>query len=75
MTDSLKDEGKFLELKIVEDFSDLTPDAIADGELEDIEDTFTLLEKYVGEIDSKAIDKDKLNRLLKSLYIEASEVE
>ena len=68
-------EGKFLELKIVEDFSDLTPDAIADGELEDIEDTFTLLEKYVGEIDSKALDKNKLNRLLKSLYVEASEVE
>ena len=62
-------------MKIVEDFSDLTPDAIADGELEDIEDTFTLLEKYVGEIDSKSIDKDKLNRLLKSLYVEASEVE
>jgi len=68
-------EGNFLELKIVEDFSDLDPNAIADEELEDVEDTLTLLEKYVSDIDSQAINKNKLNRLLKSLYVEASEVE
>jgi len=68
-------EGNFLELKIVEDFSDLDPNAIADEELEEIEDTMTLLEKYVGEIDSQAIDKPKLNKLLKNLYVEAQEAE
>ena len=68
-------EGNFLDLKIVEDFSDLNPNAIADEELEDIEDTMTMLEKYVDEIESEALDKNKLNRLLKSLYVEASEVE
>jgi DNA repair exonuclease SbcCD nuclease subunit len=68
-------EGNFLELKIVEDFSDLDPNAIADEELEDVEDTLTMLEKYVNDIDSKLVNKNKLNRLLKSLYVEANEVE
>ena len=68
-------EGNFLELKIVEDFSDLDPNSIADEELDEIEDTMSLLEKYVGEIDSKALDKSKLNKLLKGLYIEAQEIE
>jgi len=35
----------------------------------------SLLEKYVDEIDSKLLNKKKLHRLLKSLYVEASEVE
>jgi DNA repair exonuclease SbcCD nuclease subunit len=68
-------EGNFFELKIVEDFSDLDPDTIADSELEEIEDTMSLLEKYVNEIDSKLLNKKKLNRLLKGLYVEANEVE
>ena len=68
-------EGEFYELKIVEDFSDLDPNSIADEALEEVEDTLTLLEKYVDEIDSKSLDKKKLNRLLKMLYIESQEVE
>ena len=68
-------EGDFYELKIVEDFSDLDPNSIADEALEEVEDTLTLLEKYVEEIDSKSLDKNKLNRLLKMLYIESQEVE
>ena len=68
-------EGNFQELKIVEDFSDLDPNAIADEELEDIEDTLSMLEKYVSEIDSDSLDKPKLNKLLRSLYAEANEVE
>mgnify|MGYP001303627202 FL=1 len=68
-------EGDFYELKIVEDFSDLDPNSIADEALEEVEDTLTLLEKYVDEIDSKSLDKNKLNRLLKMLYIESQEVE
>ena len=68
-------EGDFYELKIVEDFSDLDPNSIADEALEEVEDTLTLLEKYVDEIDSQSLDKKKLNRLLKMLYIESQEVE
>ena len=73
--ESCYDIGNFLELKIVEDFSDLDPNSIADEELDEIEDTMSLLEKYVGEIDSEALDKPKLNKLLKGLYIEAQEIE
>ena len=39
------------------------------------EDTMTLLDRYVEEIESQAINKNKLKRLLKNLYMEASEVE
>ena len=73
--ESCYDTGNFLELKIVEDFSDLDPNAIADEELDEIEDTMSLLEKYVGEIDSEALDKPKLNKLLRGLYVEAQEIE
>ena len=31
--------------------------------------------KYVNEIESEAMNKPKLNRLLKSLYVEAQEIE
>lgn len=68
-------EGCFLELKIVEDFSDMNPDSITDDVLEEIEDTMSLLEKYVNEIESKSMNKNKMNKLLKSLYLEAQEVE
>ena len=73
--DRCYNEGDFYELKIVEDFSVLDPNSIADEALEEVEDTLTLLEKYVDEIDSQSLDKKKLNRLLKMLYIESQEVE
>ena len=73
--DRCYNEGDFYELKIVEDFSDLDPNSIADEALEEVEDTLTLLEKYVDEIDSQSLDKKKLNRLLKMLYIESQEIE
>ena len=65
----------FFELKIVEDFSDLDPNSITDEVVEVGEDTMALLDRYVEEIDSEAINKNKLKRLLKNLYVEASEVE
>ena len=68
-------EGNFFELKIVEDFSDLDPNSITDEVVEVGEDTMALLDRYVEEIDSEAINKNKLKRLLKNLYVEASEVE
>ena len=73
--DRCYDEGKFYELKVVEDFSDLDPDSITDDVVEVGEDTITLLDRYVEEIESQAINKSKLKRLLKNLYVEASEVE
>jgi DNA repair exonuclease SbcCD nuclease subunit len=73
--DRCYNDGNFYELKIVEDFSDLDPNNIADQSMEDVEDTMTLLDRYVEEIDSVAINKNKLKRILKNLYVEASEVE
>ena len=35
----------------------------------------SLLQKYVDEIDSQGLNKKKLNNLLKTLYVEANEVE
>ena len=43
--------------------------------MEEVEDTMTLLDRYVEEIDSAAINKNKLKRILKNLYVEASEIE
>ena len=73
--DRCYNDGNFLELKIVEDFSDLDPNQIADDVVEVGEDTMTMLDRYVEEIESEALNKNKLKRLLKNLYMEASEVE
>ena len=73
--DMCYNEGNFFELKIVEDFSDLDPDSITDEVVEVGEDTMALLDRYVEEIESVALNKNKLKRLLKNLYVEASEVE
>ena len=73
--DKCYNEGNFYELKVVEDFSDLDPNSITDEVVEVGEDTMTLLDRYVEEIESQAINKNKLKRLLKNLYVEASEVE
>ena len=73
--DRCYNEGNFLELKIVEDFSDLDPNQIADDIVEVGEDTMTLLDRYVEEIESAALNKNKLKKLLKNLYVEACEVE
>jgi len=73
--DRCYNDGNFYELKIVEDFSDLDPNFIADESMEEVEDTMTLLDRYVEEIDSAAINKNKLKRILKNLYVEASEIE
>ena len=66
-------DGGFYELKVVEDFSDLDHENLTDITMEEVEDTLTLLGKYVKDIESEALNKNKLNRLLKTLYLEAIE--
>ena len=68
-------DGNFYELKIVEDFSDLDHENLTEITMDEVEDTLTLLGRYVEDIDSEALNKKKLNKLLKSLYLEAIEVE
>ena len=57
------------EVKIVEDFSDLDASNVSDDIAENTQDTTTLLEKYVDELDTE-IDKPRLKNTLKSLYLE-----
>ena len=61
------------ELTIHEDFSEFETDAL-DGETMNIEDTMTLLSDYVDAIESDR-DKEKLKTLLKTLYVEAQNLE
>jgi hypothetical protein len=58
------------EVKIIEDFS-IDTDLVEDHEIES-EDTLTLLEKCVDEIDN--CDKKNIKNILKTLYMEAFEV-
>ena len=60
-----------LDLKIIEDFSTEAEDDV-DMELEH-EDTLTILEKYVDELNTN-LDSYKLKEIMKSLYVEALEV-
>ena len=60
-----------LDLKIIEDFSTEVDDD-DDVELEH-EDTLTILERYVDELNTN-LDSHKLKEIMKSLYVEALEV-
>ena len=62
------------EVKIVEDFSDLDASNVSDDIAENTQDTTSLLEKYVDELDTE-IDKPRLKNTLKSLYLEACDLE
>lgn len=62
------------EVKIIEDFSDLDADNVSDDIVEKSEDTVSLLENYIDELDIN-LDKQKLSGMMKSLYLEASELE
>ena len=62
------------EVKIVEDFSELDASNVSDEIVENAQDTTTLLEKYEDDLDTE-IDKKRLKNTLKSLYLEACDLE
>jgi len=62
------------EVKIVEDFSELDAENVSDEIVENAQDTTTLLEKYVDELDVD-LNKQRLKNTLKSLYLEACDLE
>lgn len=66
-TQKLYSKGAY-EVKVVEDLSEFSDGEI--GEEIDLEDTMDVLSNYVDSIDTEA-DKDKIKRFMKSLYIEA----
>ena len=62
------------EVKIVEDFSDLDASNVDDAIVENAEDTMTLLERYIDELDVD-LNKKRLTSMMKSLYVEANDLE
>lgn len=65
--------NEVIELTIHEDFSEFETEAL-ESENVNIEDTMTLLSEYVDSVES-AKDKDRLKTLLKTLYVEAQNLE
>ena len=62
------------ELKIIEDFSELDAENVSDDIVENTEDTLTLLEKYIDELDV-TLNKRRVKNTMKSLYNEAQDLE
>ena len=62
------------EVKIIEDFSELDASNVSDDIVENTEDTMTLLEKYIDELDV-TLNKDRLKNTMRNLYIEAQDLE
>ena len=72
-TDRLLKADSF-EVKIIEDFSELDASNVSDDIVENSEDTITLLDKYIDELDI-TLSKDRLKNTMKSLYNEAQDLE
>ena len=72
-TDRLLQADAF-EVKIIEDFSELDATNVSDDIVENTEDTMTLLEKYVDELDV-TLDKTRLKNTMRTLYNEAQDLE
>ena len=62
------------EVKIIEDFSELDANNVSDDIVNNTEDTLTLLDKYIDELDI-TLSKRRLKNTMKSLYNEAQDLE
>jgi DNA repair exonuclease SbcCD nuclease subunit len=62
------------DVKIVEDFSDLDASNVSDNVIEQSEDTLSLLNNYIDQLEIN-LDKSRLSDIMKSLYLQASELE
>ena len=72
--DRLYNDITVWDLKVIEDFSDLSVDFVSDNVVKESQDTLSLLDRYVSEIDTN-LDKNRIKEKLKSLYIEAGDLE
>lgn len=62
------------DVTIIEDFSDLT-ETSTDDIIDEAEDTLTILNKYVDNMEEEKIDGNKIKSILKELYVEALNTE
>ena len=74
LLDRLYNEISVHELKIIEDYSDLSHTNVSDDVAEGSEDTITLVNDYVDQLPVD-LDKDKLKIMIKEMYIEAQDTE
>lgn len=63
-----------IDVSIVEDFSDLT-ESVDDDAINDAEDTFTIISKYIDSINEENINNTKLNNIMRELYFESLNLE
>ena len=62
------------EVKIIEDFSELDASNVSDDIVKNTEDTMTLLDRYIDELDV-TLSKDRLKNTMRTLYTEAQDLE
>ena len=62
------------ELKILEDYSDLSHTNVSDDVVQGSEDTMTLVNNYVDQLPVD-LDKDKLKVMIKEMYVEAQDTD
>ena len=62
------------DIKVIEDFSDLDAATVADDIVEKSEDTVSLMNNYVEQLQTP-LDKQRLKDFLRTLYTEAGDVE
>lgn len=62
------------DVKVIEDFSDMSADTVSDDIVQYAEDTTTLINKYVDDLEID-LDKDRLKRMMRGLYNEAQDLE
>jgi len=63
-----------VDITIAEDFTDLT-EGLEDDMIDQAEDTLTIINKYVDNIQEEHIDNGRLKTVLKELYVEALNTE
>ena len=73
--DKVLTESQAHDVKIIEDFSDLKAENVKNEIIENAQDTITLLDSYVDDLDVNNLDKNRLKTMLKGLYVEASNME
>lgn len=59
-----------IDITIAEDFTELT-EGVDDDMVDQAEDTLTILNKYIDNVNENSINNDKLKTLMKELYVEA----
>jgi hypothetical protein len=72
--DGFYKETNVHDIKIIEDYSDLDASTVADDIAEKSEDTPTLLDNYIDELETD-LEKGRLKKLMKTLYTEAGDLE